>query len=267
MRKVISLFLAVAVLCLSTSAMAAPTAGTVSGMRKSTNNTLQGSESSTSSMPCFRPGDTISFSVGSVVSGEELTVISYKNGETPDDTTVQYINQYTLSSSSQSISYTIRNLDSGVYMLKFTGSTSGSATFYYKIGNATVQVLDNDDKDGNGKGTFVTGYGDPYIMKQMDGVGGTWSIGFIGKVTVDSADVTLSDIGATPGFEITNGSKTHSYGFGQTGQKTVANLESVTGNAKLEISGSYSFIYGLTLYDVPNGTENSYTAQAVVDVQ
>lgn len=265
MRKVISLFLAVAVLCLSTSAMAAPTAGTVSGMRKSTNNTLQDSASSTSSMPCFRPGDTISFSVGSVVSGEELTVISYKNGETPDDTTVQYINQYTLSSSSQSISYTIRNLDSGVYMLKFTGSTSGSATFYYKIGNATVQVLDNDDKDGNGKGTFVTGYGDPYIMKQAND--NTWSIGFVGMVTVDSADVTLSDLGATPGFQITNGPKTKSYGFGQEGQKTVANLESVTGNAKLEISGSYSFIYGLTLYDVPNGTQNSYTAQAVVDVQ
>lgn len=271
MRKAISLFLAASVLCLATSAMAVPSqSGDVSGTLNLSNGSTStgtrngvtgfGNAENAASMPCFRPGDVIIFTIGNLTAGEELTLITYKNGETPSDSTVQYINQYTVSGTTQAVNYTIRDLTSGIYMLELNGGTSGKKTFYYKVGDASVQVLDNDAMDGRNHGTFKSGEGDPYIIKQAGN--GKWSVGFIGKVIVESGDITLGDIGANPGFSITNGSKTKKYGYGFNGQKAVSALDATT---KYEISGSYSLIYGLTMYNVTDGSQSSIKATAVLD--
>ena len=264
MRKAVSLFLAAAVLCLSTSAMASPTAGSITSTVRNGDTSMPSSASSTSTMPCFRPGDTITFNVSSLTSGEQLTVISYKEGSSASDSTVQYINQYTVSGD-QTVSYTIRSQASGVYKLVFNGSVNGTANFYYKVGNATMKIINGN---GNGGGSYVVnGPGSPYRIYQ-DPVSDNYSVGFIGKVTIDSGDISLMDIDANPGFEITeSGGKTHKYNFGSgvNSGKTVANLNDLRGSG-IEVSGSYSFIYGLTLYNITGSTSTSrFTATAVLD--
>lgn len=266
MRKAISLFLAASVLCLATSAMAAPTqSGVVSGMR---NTTPTFGATSSDSMPSFRPGDTITFTIGSLTAGEELTLITYKNGASPSDSTVQYINQYTVSGTTQDVNYTIRDLTSGIYRLELNGGTNGTKTFYYKVGSADVYMLSGDG-DGRGRlGTnnfVLNGPGNPYIIKQASD--GKWSVGFIGKVTIDSVDISLSDIGAKPGFSISHGGTTKNYGFesGTTNSgKTIANLD-LKKMSDMEISGSYSFLYGMTIYNITNGDQAGWTANAVLD--
>lgn len=258
MRKAISLFLAASVLCLSTSAMAAPGTSAVTGSR---NSTTTMPTSTGSSMPCFKPGTTITFNVTNLTIGDEVTLITYKNGDTPSNSTVQYINQYTAEATTQGISYTIRSgLPQGIYELEINGGGTVSK-FYYKVGDATVVALHNSNRDGRTSGgTFNTGYGNPYIIKQAEN--GTWSVGFVGKVTVGSGEITLSDLGANPGFAIKEGANTKKYGYGVGGNKAVSALE---GTTKYEVNGSYSFIYGLTMYNVENGHQNSITAEAVLD--
>ena len=262
MRKAISLFLAASVLCLATSALATPTTGTVTGKRNSTSSMPTDAGSA---MPCFRPGDTIGFTISNLTNGEELTLITYKNGATPSDSNVQYINQYTVSGN-QPVSYTIRNQDSGIYKVVINGSTSRTQTFYYKVGSADVYMLSGDGDGRLGTSSFVLdGPGTPYIIKQASD--GKWSVGFIGKVTIDSGDISLSDIGAKPGFSISHGGTTKNYGFesGTTNSgKTVANLD-LKKMSDMEISGSYSFLYGMTIYNITNGSETGWTANAVLD--
>ena len=115
MKKAISLFLVLSVLCFATSAMAAIGNSGVTGSRNSV--TTMPSDNS-ASMPGFRPGDTISFNVTGLTADNELTLISYKMGSESNcsDSTVQYINQYTLTGTTQSVSYTIRNQASGIYV-------------------------------------------------------------------------------------------------------------------------------------------------------
>lgn len=268
MRKAISLFLAASVLCLSTSAMAAaPTiSGNVGGSLTNgdsgtRNNVVAfGNAEDAANMPGFRPGDTIIFTVGSLTVGDEVTLITYKNGDTPSNSTVQYINQYTAEAATQAIRYTIRSgLTQGIYKLEINGGGTVS-NFYYKVGDATVLALHNADRDGNSHGTFSSGYGNPYIIKQAEN--GTWSVGFVGKVTVGSGEITLGDIGANPGFAIKEGETIKKYGYGVDGNKAVSTLQETT---QYEVSGSYSFIYGLTMYNVTDGHETSITAEAVLD--
>ncbi|MBR4723328.1 MAG: hypothetical protein IK072_01160, partial [Clostridia bacterium] len=251
MKKAISLFLAASVLCLTTSALADIETGTVTrtgGAIYNGKTTLQSDYNNKSNMPAFRPGDTINFDVTGVTSGKELTVISYKYGAESDglvDGEVQYINQYTLASASQPISYKIREQASGVYKIVFNDTVNTVATFYYKVGNATAVML---NKGGQTAGT-------PYLSLQADD--GTWSIGFLGKVTIDSADISLTDIGAHPGFTVTESggqTKTYAFGHGVNSSKTVAGLQNTTQIA--EVSGSYSFIYGLTIYNVTADDED-----------
>lgn len=254
MKKAISLFLALSVLCFATSAMAATNRINTVGNAPRNSVTEFGSEYNSASMPGFRPGDTLSFNLNALTVSNELTVISYKYNETLSDSTVQYINQYTVDSASKIIPYTIRDLDSGVYVLKFNDDAEEVATFYYKVGTATVELVQSQNSTVSA-GTLGTAY-----RKQK--IGNTWSIGFIGKVTIDSNKVNLADIGATPGFTVDmgNGKSTKSY-FGQSGNKTVADLD----RTALEISGSYSFIYGVTVYNVTDGQQDNIKASVSLD--
>ena len=272
MRKAISLFLAASVLCLATSAMAAPSVSSVTGDRNGVNSLPT---SSSAAMSCFVPGGTINFDVSGVTSERELTVISYKDGSegSLSDSNVQYINQYTLTDTltdtSKHISYTIRDLPYGRYVLKINDSSGTVATFYYKVGDAEVVLLTDE------LGGYVDGdYGTPYLTGLADD--GTYSIGFLGRVTIGSSEISLADLGAHPGFLIKEGSGTAKrYGFGLDTRssngdtdagsnnlaKTIANLDAM----EITSDSSYSFIYGLTMYNVTSGRQNNITAQAVLD--
>ena len=263
MRKAISLFLAASVLAFATTAMAAPTqSGSVTGTPGVRNSvTTFGNAANAASMPCFRPGDTINFTLGNLTDGE-LTLITYKDGSAGSlsDSNVQYINQYTISgSTTQAVNYTIRTQDSGVYVIKANDASGTVATFYYKIGNAAMYTV-NGNGEGSGSFGAENASGSPYIL-HYDAPSGTYSIGFIGKAVIDSGSVSLADIGAHPGFAITHGGTTKNYGFG---------LGSNSGNAvsdlsSYEISGSYSYIYGITVKGITSGQQTGWTAQAVLD--
>ena len=265
MRKAISLILASMVLCLSTSALATVEtqgrdgSGTIGRNNQSAlySGSYSGTGAINTTMPGFRPGDTISFDVTGVTSGNEMTLICYKYGAESDgliSSEVSYINQYTLSAASQKIDYTIPSGSAnGVYKVVINDSSNPVANFYYKVGTVTAELI------SSAEGANPT----QYRAKQF--ADNKWSIGFIGKVTVKSSDVTLAELGATPGFEITDGSVIKKYGFGVDGNKTVGGLQNVTGNAKLEVSGGYAIIYGLTMYNVPNGTQDDVRATATTD--
>lgn len=254
MKKVISLFLAVSVLCFATSALAAPAMGSAGGDLR--NNVTAFPGDSSLGMPFYKQGDTISFNVSGVTSGNRLTVISYKLGGEAEglvDSEVQYIEQVILGANNHNIEYVVRNQDSGIYAVRINDEEATAAVFYYAVGDVTATMLKRETSDV---------LGTPYLKLQDDN--GTWSIGFLGKVTIDSADITLANIGATPGFTVTeSGGETKSYAFGagvnETAGKTVAGLEA-TRFADAEVSGSYSFIYGLTIYHVTDGHEENFSA-------
>jgi len=262
MKKVISLFIAVAVLCLATSALATPTASNVDGER---NNQSSFGATNSGTMPCFRPGDTITFDLNSLASGE-VTLITYKDGSESSlsDSNVQYINQYTVTSGSSEVTYTIRDQASGVYVLKVNDASGTAATFYYKIGNATVTLI---GKENGVTTTYNTSTpGTPYrIAQTKDGT--SYSVGFLAKVTLDSG-VSLTEIGANPGFAVKKDSGAEKkYGFGvnnsngaDNSSKSVASLQ----DAAYELEGEYSFIYGLTIYNVTS-TSHGLTARAILD--
>ena len=250
MKKLISAFLAVGMLAFAASAASAATVASVTGGRNGQTGYVT-SFSNKSSMPCFRPGDTINFTVSAVTSGNELTVISAKCNDSGgagalSDSTVQYINQYTLSGSSQPVSYKVRDLEDGIYLVKINDSVGTVATFYYKVGDPSVELI---IQSGASAGT-------PYVAYQH---AGGWSVGFVGQVNMSSPDISLADVGATPGFEVTNGSVTKTYGV--DGSDLDDFVDDVMGAN--EITGAWSVTYGMTMYNVP--AQNSVTAEAVID--
>ena len=251
MRKAISLFLVAAVLCLSTTAFATVATSGVTGAKNgetSLNSTYNGTGGRTATMPGFRPGDTISFDVTGVTSGNEMTLICYKYGAESDGLTsseVSYINQYTLSDTSQEISYTIPAGSAGIYKVVINDSSSPVANFYYKVGAASAGLLNSRE-------------GTQYLIKETGS--GTYSVGFLGQVTITDSEVRLQDIGANPGFTIINSAsgktKTYAFGLGTNSGNTVADFDN------FEVNGSYSYIYGLTIYNVPASDKDSFTATA-----
>ena len=268
MKKAISLFLAVSVLCFATSALAAIGTGTVTGDVRNGQTTMPQSYT-LASMPCFRTGDTITFTVSGVTSGRELTLISYKYNASLTNATVQYINQYTVSDDVP-ISYTVREQASGVYVVQINDESGTVATFYYKVGNVSVSTVTQ-----SGEVTYPT-YGTPYLTHQYSA--DKWSIAFIGKATIDGSLIKFGDVNATFGFEFSDtstGTNIHGKSSGQatgTGHTvTGAALDSffadlLTDNGvSVEINGSYSVLYGLTLYNVPNSSYDKVTARAVMN--
>jgi hypothetical protein len=255
MRKIISAFLAIGMITLAASAASAASVESVTGGRSS-NTGVIASPSTTSTMPCFRPGDTINFTVSSVTSGNELTVISAKYNETLSDSTVQYINQYTLSSSSQPVTYTIRDQADGVYEVKINDSVNTVATFYYKIGKPVVTIEDANDLDSE---AIVSGT--PYIIRQF---GSTYSIGFVGRITLSGSVNNFQDVDAQPGFTVTDGSHTKTY---LLDSDKVDDLDAyLTSKASgLELGGNWSIIYGMTMYDIPAANVGDITASAAIN--
>lgn len=147
MKRTISIMLAVAMLSFATSALADTTStGTVEN--KTENKTFAVSPENTDSMPCFEPGDTVEFTVSGAKTGDDITLLSFKNGEEVADATVQYIDQYVATGSTQDVVYTIRDLDEGVYNLKIKVEDNELYTVYYMVGAASEAKYGDVNGDG-----------------------------------------------------------------------------------------------------------------------
>lgn len=254
MKRAISILLAVATMAFATSAMAATTVGTVTGSKNYT--TFVTSNSSTT-MPCFNPGNTVTFTLTDtgLSAGDQITLITYKYAVSPtyDNTTVQYINQYTATGTTQDVEYVVRDLAAGIYQLDIKAGDSDVKTVFYKIGTAVAAVIPNADASKRPGNTTA------YRVLQTGP--SEYSIGFVGKVTIDSADINLLEMGLKPGFEISNGSKTNTYKF-ETGTNSLKTVSAAQESDGVEIGGSYSFVYGMTVYNVPSA--NGVTATEAV---
>lgn len=262
MKKLFSAFLAVSMLCVSCNAFAAGSISSVSGSRNG-KDAVVSNYSSKTSMPGFRTGDTITFNLSGLTTDEVVTLISAacdSSGAIADvsDDSVQYINQYDVSASSKTIEYRVRNLDAGIYALLMNDGSGTIAKFYYKVGDIDVKMVPAD-------GTPYRVYAFDTNRNPVDPVVtpdkvATYSIGFIAQASVDSADVAFSDLGATPGFTITKGGNSYSEGF--SGASLDA-LEIFVANH--EVAGSFTAVYGVTVYNIPDGQQTGWSATAVAD--
>ncbi len=252
MKKAISILLAVATMAFATSAMAATDGDVGTTANRKGTTAFVSNASLVSSMPCFRVGDTVTFDVSNLTSGKELTVITYKSGGSLSDSTVQYINQYT-TTTSQTISYTVRDIDAGIYVLSINENGNKLSDFYYKIGTPTVELITASPAISNTSA---------YVMEAYDG---KWSIGFVGKVKVDTGAINIHEIAPNAGFKITANGVSKQVGFGMNTAGIADNSSVSLEGQDLEITGGYSVLYGLTMYDVPEAQKNAVTAEVKLD--
>ena len=233
MKKAISILVAAAALAFATSAMAA-----VGGTTTTSRNSNSTFPTSAASMPSFRVGDTLTIEATDLASGNELTVISYKDGAAEkNDSTVQYINQYTLSDTSKSFDFVIRDEATGVYHLQLNDNAN-PVDFYYTIGKVTAELVTQANDASNS---------DAYYAKEYDG---TWSVGFVGKITVDGG--VPSDFAVNPGFHMTEGAKEQTY-----------HLNSAPADGDYEVNGTSTYLYGFTMYKITAGHQGLIEADAV----
>ena len=130
-KKIVAIAMATAVLTFAATAMAETGTGTVAN--RSTNTVFATSPTATDSMPEFREDDSVSFIVTGVKANDQITFLTHKYGEEPNDSTVQYIDQYKATSSTQKIDYVIRDIGVGVYELKIKANDNELYTAYYKV--------------------------------------------------------------------------------------------------------------------------------------
>lgn len=250
MKKLALVLCTVMAICCAGSAFAATSDGTLqegSTIRNS-NTVLQGSVENKAAMPCFRAGDTLNFKVNGL-SGNQLTIISYKVDKDIANETVQYIDQRTISGTTDTIKYVIRNIDQGIYRVAVKDSTSSVYNLYYKVGTPTVETVKKDNMN--------------YFIKQNNS-DGTYSIGFVGRADMGSKDVSFADAGV----------KSFGFDYGDYGKKylddskmTEIYKELDAKIAKNEIQGAYSVYFVQTIYSIPKSdlsTAESINAEAVM---
>ena len=164
MKKVISILLAAAILSFATVAMADTSTGTVSN--RTANEVFATSPDDVNSMPSFKAGDTVSFTISGVKAGDWITLLTYKNGEEPDNSTTQYIDQYTAEDTTQAVTYVIRDIGDGVYKLKIKANGNELYTVYYQVseGDAPQPTILYGDVNSDGK---VTLKDDAYLARHI----------------------------------------------------------------------------------------------------
>lgn len=232
MKKLISVLLAVSALALSTSAFAAPAVSD----RNPNATTL--AEAATGTLPCFRNGDTVTFAL-SGLAGDQLTLISSKVGATADNSTIQYINQYTISeddNGNKSISYTVRELTNGTYNILVKDGDAAVVSYYYNVANPEVAL-----------GKLTADSTDYIVAKSADGT----EVSYAAVASVEGASFTESGV-TSVGFTFEDGD-------GKTATSdtlTAAQLDSM----KEEVSGRLNVVYGITITGVTGGTSITPTA-------
>ncbi|MDD6736480.1 MAG: hypothetical protein PUE13_09265 [Clostridiales bacterium] len=263
MKKIVLVLCTVMALCSAGSALAVTVTpdNTVNGSRNS-NTELVTNENSTNVMPCFRAGDTLEFNISA--TGKTLTIISYKLNSEIGNRTVQYIDQRDITATGDTISYKIRDIDDGIYLIALNDESGTIAKLYYKVGTPKFNVIKG--KDGS-KDT-------EYFIKEQhtDAQGNTvYSLGFAAKATIGSGVVSFSDAGVeTFGFKF--------YEREGKGEKELtsvnldkgkfANLQKeITDIVKAgnnEIAGAYTIHYFDTIYNVPETVYANIRAEATM---
>ncbi len=249
MLKLISALIAICAMTVSINVSAA-TVGTITTPTKNNIDSLGTSDTSTDSLPTLRAGDTLQFDVSDLTANTTLTLISYKRGSEATDSTVQYINEYSLTSTSQTIDYTIRDIEDGIYEIVITGNDGKDvANFYYKVGTPKVTILTGE------------GGTDYYIKEKFLQANGTylWSVAFVGKVSMGSGDVSFSDAGLTSvGLKISD-----TEGHFVYRDLPEEQLSALINNA--ELFGAITIYFGLTMYKIPENKLNTIIATPRLD--
>ena len=254
MKKLISAILAATSIVCTTSSLAATSDGALTSASRNAVSIFETVETSTSSMPGFRGGDTISFDVSGLTNDNHLTVVSYKLGEDAElsNANIQYVNQYKIDAVTKTIEYTVRdNTEEGIYKLSLSGNDESEiVNFYYKVGNPTVSlVVDDSTKYWN-----ITEYPSGNTTK--------YAVGFVAKAVLGSGDVTLADMGVSElGFTFTADGKT------VTQKLTPEQINAIT-DAQMyaETDGGVAFVYGVTIYGIPSMDEvNAIEAEAYMN--
>lgn len=248
MKKLISSALAVAAIVCTTSSLAATSDGNLISESRNDVTVLQADETATSSMPGFRGGDIVSFNVGDLISGNHLTIISYKMGSETDlnNATIQYINQYEIDEETREVEYIVRdNADEGIYKLSLSGNDGSEAiNFYYKVGNPEVVMIPGDG----------TSY--KKIQEYQSGGKTKYAVGFVAKAVIGSNDVSFTDVGITElGFTFTANGKSITRKLTQEQFDAIAQAQKYT-----ETDGGIAFVYGITIY----GIDDMEKANAIV---
>lgn len=263
MKKVISILLAVAAF-----AFAAPAFADVS-ISGSKNNMTTLPVASSGTLPIFRTGDTFTINLTGLTEGQ-LTLLTYKSsdGSSSDfddayeEDNIQYIYQYTVDATGVlSIEYIVRSTEAGVYCIKINNGGNLTLTAYYRMGDVTVYSVASN-------GDLSDGYTASY--HQEDYAGG-YSLGFVGKATLAKGG-TFADAGVNLGFRL-KGGKFGNEGYLWADAISGARIDAYFDDIKtelgvdgIELDGSYSVIYGLTVYNVPEAYKDVITAKAESDV-
>lgn len=238
MKKLISVLLTVCAIAANTTVFAADVNSIITGSQNN-KESLVADSTQTAEMPCFKSGDILKFDVSNLTPGNQLTLISYKaSAEDLSNSTVQYINQYTLGDEEDTkpIEYKIRDIEDGIYKIVLNGNDNNAvATFYYKVGEATVAMVTATD-------------GTKYHLAQEFGPDGntTYSIAFIASAKLDSSELTFADTGVNKlGMKFTANGKTMA-----SSELTSEQIEAAANT--VETDGTVTLYYGLTMYNIPD---------------
>jgi hypothetical protein len=198
---------------------------------------VQTDSAAQTNMLAVQNGDTINIAVTGVSSNSDVTLLSYKVGDTIDSTTIQYVDQYAVTGNSLDISFKVRDLDVGVYKLVVNDGTTGSAkTYYYKVGYPGLV-----DENGATVKTYFLGYN----VAGGDADGDTVSVAYRAKMT---------------------GGSVKDFGFDITGAKNYTFTTEFAEGADVNVSGDYTF--DMTIFGIPTTeleTLNSLTVTPFVN--
>ena len=248
MRKLVSTLIAVCAMAVNVNTFAAPTPGNFLNSSRNEKTGLVNTTNALADLPTFRANDIIKFNVSGLKSGKQFTLISYKvDEEDLTNSSVQYINQYTLTGDNHTIEYRVRDISDGIYQITLnanSGETDDVATFYYKVGTPKVEIIPAEE----GK----------YYTKLQDNKNGTLSVAFVAKATIGTVDVSFSEAGvASFGLDVNLGKDSSGNDVIRT-EKFEGSINEIvtkfleTNEANIEINGSYTIYYGLTVYNIPD---------------
>lgn len=215
MKKLISVLLAVSALALSTSAFAAPAVSD----RNPAATTL--ADAATDTLPCFRNGDTVTFQLTDL-TGAQLTLISSKVGATADNSTIQYINQYTVSEGAATVTYKIRALTDGTYNILIKDGDAAVVDYFYTVANPAVAPAK------------ISADGADYIIMQNG-----QTVFYAAFASVEGANFTESGV-TSVGFTFNEKAAPDTL--------SAAELDAMIG----EVSGKVNVVYGIQM----NGVED-----------
>lgn len=237
MKKFAAVLCAVMSLCCAGNAFAAIEGNTLTDGSRNNVGTLS-NKIENANLPCFRPGDTLSFDISGLKEDDQLTLISYKyDAEDINNKTIQYIDQKTVNSATDTVKYKIRDVEQGIYSIKLKTDSESLYTLYYKVGKPEVKLVNGKDATD-------------WAVK-IDAEDNTSSLGYVGLITIGSQDVSFADVGVTDvGFKFTANEKSYESKLVSDKDTTLdAILESTA--EKTETSGTISFYFAQTLNNVP----------------